>query len=176
MSDNVSTQLQRIQKELGQIVDVRIAALEAVLQNAERMTRRLIKAEIELEHLNNSETELSVQAKALEDQLTRARARNTEIEKSHTVLVSERDELRARTERLGQEAASLREQVEEARTQVHAVEGEAGDLRTENTSLRTKAKTLEENVTRMQQLKDELMSSISGLTQQMSGLAGGDPE
>jgi len=28
----------------------------------------------------------------------------------------------------------------------------------------------------MRQLKDELMSSISGLTQQMSGLAGGDPE
>jgi chromosome segregation ATPase len=176
MSDHVSTQLERIQAELGQIVDARIAALEAVLQNAERMTRRLIKAEMELDHLNDNEAELTVQAKAIEEQLTRARARNEEIERSHLALSAERDQLHTRATQLTEEAATLQEHVEQARETTLTAETEASDLRTENTSLRTKAKTLEENVTRMRQLKDELMSSISGLTQQMSGLAGGDPE
>ena len=39
MPDQVSTQLERIQAELGEIVDARIQALEAVLQNAERSPR-----------------------------------------------------------------------------------------------------------------------------------------
>jgi len=176
MSDQVSTQLERIQAELGQIVDARIQALEAVLQNAERMTRRLIKAEMELEHLNNNETELSLQAKSLEDQVATARSRNVEIESSHANLLEERDALRLQQDQLGEETAALLKEVEAARAEVQKVENEATTLRNENTSLRTKAKTLQENVTRMRQLKDELMSSISGLTQQMSGLAGGEPE
>jgi chromosome segregation ATPase len=176
MSDQISTQLERIQAELGEIVDARIAALEAVLQNAERMTRRLIKAEMELEHLNSNETELSVQAQSLEHQLTTARARNAEIENSHSTLLEERDILRTRQTQLTEESVALRDKVESLRQQVSETEEEANGLRNENTSLRTKAKTLQENVTRMRQLKDELMSSISGLTQQMSGLAGGDPE
>ena len=176
MTDQVSNQLERIQKELGQIVDARIQALESVLQNAERMTRRLIKAEMELEHLNSNETDLTLQAKSLEAQVATARSRNVEIETSHNRLLEERDALRTRQSQLSEETEALRGEVEEIRSEVEEVEREASALRNENTSLRTKAKTLQENVTRMRQLKDELMSSISGLTQQMSGLAGGEPE
>ncbi|MBC8454652.1 MAG: hypothetical protein H8D71_00400, partial [Deltaproteobacteria bacterium] len=176
MTDQVSTQLQRIQNELGEIVEARIQALESVLQNAEKMTRRLIKAEMELEHLNNNESELSVQAGNLENQVTMARARNYEIETIHKKLVEEREQLRSRQEQLFSESSTLRGQVEEIRQQVGEVEDEANTLRTENTNLRTKAKALQENLTRMRQLRDELMSSISGLTQQMSGLAGSEPE
>ncbi len=176
MSDNVATQLERIQSELGQIVDARIAALEAVLQNAERMTRRLIKAEVELEHLNENESDMTVQAEALEAQLLTARARNAEIKKDHDALLNQQEELTSRSEHLTETSQALRQDVEKARAKVLEIETEANTLRTENTSLRTKAKTLQENVTRMQQLKDELMSSISGLTQQMSGLASGEPK
>ena len=91
MPDQVSTQLERIQAELGEIVDARIQALEAVLQNAERMTRRLIKAEMELEHLNGNESDLSLQAATLESQVAMARARNAEIENAHQELELERD-------------------------------------------------------------------------------------
>jgi hypothetical protein len=35
---------------------------------------------------------------------------------------------------------------------------------------------MEENITRMRRLKEELMSSISGLTAQMTGLAGSGAE
>lgn len=176
MSDQVSTQLERIQAELGEIVDARIHALESVLQNAERMTRRLIKAEMELEHLNNNESELSLQAATLENQVATSRARNLEIEDSHQRLITERDDLRARQEKLNAESSGLRTEVLELRDEVDSVEEQANALRRENTNLRTKAKALQENVTRMRQLRDELMSSISGLTQQMSGLAGGEPE
>ena len=91
MSDQVSNKLERIQAELGEIVDERIQALEAVLQNAERMTRRLIKAEMELEHLSGNETELTLQASTLEDQVAAARSRNAEIEATHQRLLAERD-------------------------------------------------------------------------------------
>ena len=53
MTDQVSSRLEHIQKELGAIVDERIQALEAVLQNAEQMTRRLLKAEMELIFLSS---------------------------------------------------------------------------------------------------------------------------
>ena len=162
--------------ELGEIVDERIQALEAVLQNAERMTRRLIKAEMELEHLSGNETELTLQASTLEDQVAAARSRNAEIEATHQRLLAERDQLAARQRALADESEELRGTVETLREEVQQAETDASSLRNENTSLRTKAKTLQENVTRMRQLRDELMSSISGLTQQMSGLAGGDPE
>ena len=99
MSDQVSNKLERIQAELGEIVDERIQALEAVLQNAERMTRRLIKAEMELEHLSGNETELTLQASTLEDQVAAARSRNAEIEATHQRLLAERDQLAARRER-----------------------------------------------------------------------------
>ena len=112
MTDQVSTQLERIQAELGQIVDARIQALESVLQNAERMTRRLIKAEMELEHLNNNETELSLQAKSLEDQVATARSRNIEIESSHRDLLQERDTLRERQAQLSEETDVLRSEVQ----------------------------------------------------------------
>ncbi|MEC8423281.1 MAG: hypothetical protein VX000_05860, partial [Myxococcota bacterium] len=60
--------------------------------------------------------------------------------------------------------------------QTRGLEAEQDELRSENASLKTKLKTLEENISRMQRLKEELMSSISGLTAQMSGLAGGDAD
>ncbi len=176
MPDQVSTQLERIQAELGEIVDARINALEAVLQNAERMTRRLIKAEMELEHLSSNESELSLQATTLESQVAVARSRNAEIEEAHRTLLEERDQLRTRQDELTQESSTLRDEVAALRGEVGDVEEQANSLRRENTNLRTKAKALQENVTRMRQLRDELMSSISGLTQQMSGLAGGEPE
>ena len=176
MADQVSNRLQHIQEELGAIVDERIQALEAVLQNAEQMTRRLLKAEMELEHLNGNETELSQQASALENQVVTARARNAEIEHAHQDLLTERDRLQTRQKELEQESAGLREEVGTLRSEVADIEAQANGLRRENTNLRTKAKALQENVTRMRQLRDELMSSISGLTQQMSGLAGGEPE
>ncbi len=176
MSDQVSTQLERLQAELGEIVDARIHALEAVLQNAEQMTRRLIKAEMELEHLSSNESDLSLQAATLESQVATARARNAEIEDAHQALLNERDQLKARQEQLENESTTLRAEVTALRNQVSEVEDQANGLRRENTTLRTKAKALQENVTRMRQLRDELMSSISGLTQQMSGLAGGDTE
>ena len=75
MTDQVSNRLEHIQKELGAIVDERIQALESVLQNAEQMTRRLLKAEMELEHLSTNESELKIQAETLETQVETARAR-----------------------------------------------------------------------------------------------------
>ena len=109
MSDQVSNKLERIQAELGEIVDERIQALEAVLQNAERMTRRLIKAEMELEHLSGNETELTLQASTLEDQVAAARSRNAEIEATHQRLLAERDQLAARQRALADESEELGE-------------------------------------------------------------------
>ncbi len=176
MTDQVSTRLGYIQEELGAIVDERIQALEAVLQNAERMTRRLLKAEMELEHLNSNEGDLKRQAETLEQEMETVRARVAQSKDGYDALLSERDQLRTEQENLTAETASLREEVEALRATVEGVEDEANKLRAENTGLRTKAKALQENVTRMRQLRDELMSSISGLTQQMSGLAGGETE
>ena len=58
-------------------------------------------------------------------------------------------------------------EVERSRQQIVALEAEANALREENNALRTKVKTLEENITRMRRLKEELMNSVTGLAQQI---------
>jgi len=176
MADDTSERLERVQAELAAVLEERLGVLSDALANSERTTRRIIAAEVELERNLQAREALTREVGELEVQVRDARTRCDETRRQHEQLTAERDALQKTELELDKGLEEGRSQVAAARSRVEGLEKEADGLRNENTGLRTKVKTLEENLTRMRQLKDELMSSISGLTQQMSGIAGGNPE
>ncbi len=176
MADDTTERLERIQTELASVLEERLGVLSDALAGSERTTRRIIAAEVELERNLQSREALQREVGELEVQVREGRARCEDAQSRRKQLIADRDQLREKELELDRGLEEGRSEVASTRSRVEALEKEADSLRNENTALRTKVKTLEENLTRMRQLKDELMSSISGLTQQMSGLAGGEPE
>jgi chromosome segregation ATPase len=176
MADDTSKRLEAVQTELAEVLEERLGVLAEALAHSERTTRRIIASEVELERNTQSRHALTQEVGELEQQVRASRSRCDEARRRHEQLAQERDSLQAKQAELDRGLEQSRTEVSAARERVEGLEQEATGLRSENTALRTKLKTLEENLTRMRQLKDELMSSISGLTQQMSGVAGGKPD
>jgi chromosome segregation ATPase len=176
MADDTSKRLEAVQTELAEVLEERLGVLAEALAHSERTTRRIIASEVELERNTQSRHALTQEVGELEQQVRASRSSCDEARRRHEQLAQERDSLQAKQAELDRGLEQNRAEVSAARERVEGLEEEATGLRSENTALRTKLKTLEENLTRMRQLKDELMSSISGLTQQMSGVAGGKPD
>lgn len=176
MSDPTVDRLEKLQAELQQVLEDRLAELSQAIRQSEGVARRIVSAELEIDRHRGTTTQLESEISSLEEQLAAARTRADEVRSRHETLRAERERYRAEVERLHSAVEAADGEVAEARASVEALETEAETLRNENATLKTKLKTLEENVTRMRRLKQELMSSISGLTQEMSGLAGGGDE
>jgi chromosome segregation ATPase len=176
MSESTADRLNALQGELTEIVADRLADLNRTLRETEQATRRIIAAEIEIGRHRAAREELERSLESIQGELDSDRTKAEEVRGQHASLTLERDKLRANLSRVEAESRDLEADVERTRGQVDALAAEAESLRNENALLRTKLKTLEENISRMQRIKDELMSSISGLTAQMSNLAGGSPE
>ena len=168
--------LEAIQAELSSILQERLTELNRTLRETESTTRRIIGAEIELERHRASQGSLDAQLAKMRDAVNADRAAANELDSRRDALVEEQTRQASHLQQLESEVRDLAAQVERDQGQVADLEGEAERLRTENASLRTKQKTLEENLQRMQKIKDDLEGSISGLTAQMSTLAGGSPE
>jgi chromosome segregation ATPase len=176
MPDDTGDRLARINAELSEVLEQRLGVLAEAVAASERVTRRIIAAEVEIERHNQHRTALEQEVTDLEGRVGEDRKRWEGAKGEMARLVAERDIMQETVAQLDRDLDATRSEVADLRTRSGGLEGEAEALRNENTALRTKHKTLEENLTRMRQLKDELMSSISGLTQQMSGLAGGRSE
>jgi chromosome segregation ATPase len=174
MSDEQSDRLREIQSELETILDQRLGELAKTLRATESTTRKIVGAEIDIERHNATRERLESEFDGLMTHLTSARDEADKVRKRHDGLISERDELAGELQRMETSVKDAALASARTRTQVEELEAEAETLRTENAALKTKLKTLEENISRMRRLKEELMSSISGLTAQMTGLAGGN--
>ena len=172
MSATEDNRLQAIQDELTAILEARLGALHAVLQNTESITRRIISADVELERHNFNQTKLETELSGIDQKVEQARAQVEDVTGKVASLTVEHEQLSAEIEKKEQEVRTLDLEANGARKQIAALEEEAGALREENASLRTKVKTLQENIVRMQRLKDELMSSVTGLAQQLRQASG----
>jgi chromosome segregation ATPase len=175
-SEATTDRLDEIQAQLASILEARISELDTALRDSESMTRRLVGAEIELDRHRATKQRLSAELDGILAEAKDAGAAASELQDRHAAAIRERADGREATARLEVEVRTLDADVEQSRARSRALESEHDELRSENASLKTKLKTLEENITRMQRLKDELMSSISGLTAQMSGIAGGSEQ
>lgn len=172
MSDSQTDRLQQIQQELSTILEERLSALSQVMQATEATTRRIISADIELERHRLNQDRFDAERTALEENVHKLRLQAEEIRRKHAGLLAEQDQLKTEVERRESENRQLDAAVERHRQRIGALEAEGKTLREENANLRTKVKTLEENIIRMQRLKDELMSSVTGLAQQLRQASG----
>ena len=177
MSDDTTNRLQHVQAELAEILEARLSELTSAMKQTEALTRRIVSAEVELERHGSSTGALEAEIMSLDAELNSARARAAEVRSQHGALTGERERLRAEIQRLEREMREVDAEVEQSRKRAKDLESTSESLLSENNTLKAKTRTLEENVTRMRQLQKELMSSISGLTQQMATVGAlGDKE
>ena len=173
MSDVTSQRLEQIREELAGILEARLSELNEIIRGTESVTRRIVAAEVEVERHRGTALNLQGEMTALREEVGSAEQRVEAVRKEHSLVRAQYEEARTELRRTEEEVSEERAQLQATRGRVQALEGEAEELRNENTSLKAKLRTLEDNIARMRRLKEELMSSISGLTQQMTGLAGG---
>ena len=174
MSTETSDRLTEIRSELEVILDQSLGELARTLRATESTTRKIVGAELDIERHNSTRERLEAEFDGLASQVSEAQETANKVKERHDGLVAERDALAAEHQRMETSVKDAALASARTRNQVEVLEAEAETLRTENSALKTKLKTLEENISRMRRLKEELMSSISGLTAQMTGLAGGN--
>ncbi len=168
--------LQTIQQELNSILQARIAELQAAMASAEETARQIVAAELEAARVRQAREGLDGRISGVQGDLDALKAQADEVRASHAKVVSERDTLCEEHERLMHETSQAEREVQTARIQTRKLEKESDSLRQENVELKLKLRTLEDNVGRMRKLREELLSSISSLSQQMSTLAVTDQE
>ena len=173
MQTETNGRLDEIRVELGQILEARVSDLMTSVRESEEFTRRILAAELEMARARQLREDLDGEVKRVQQDLDALRARAEEVRSEHTDGLADRQVVR-------EEIRDMERDVEEARTEVRASriklrDMEEGDsLRQENVELKIKLRTLEENVGRMRKLRDELLSSITQLSQQMTNI--GDNE
>jgi chromosome segregation ATPase len=170
MASESTDRLNQISAELAGILESRIQELLGAMKAAEQATRQVVSTEMEIQRYQQLQEGLRSEMADLGQQTDALRARADEVRAQHTGLTSERDRLRDQVDRFERDVRESDAQIEEQRGRLRGLEEESESLRRENTDLRTKIKTLEENVVRMRKLREELMMSISGLSQQMASL------
>ncbi len=174
MQTETNGRLDEIRVELGQILEARVSDLMTSVRESEEFTRRILAAELEMARARQLREDLDGEVKRVQQDLDALRARAEEVRSEHTDGLADRQVVR-------EEIRDMERDVEEARTEVRAsriklrdMEKEGDSLRQENVELKIKLRTLEENVGRMRKLRDELLSSITQLSQQMTNI--GDNE
>ena len=174
MSEENTDRMQQIQLELQSILDSRLDALAKALRTTETTTRKIVAAELDIERHQATQQRLLAEFDGLDVEVQKAKEAANAVEQEFRSKVEERDQLASDIQRIEGELKDVVLSTDRTRTQVADLEKESETLRDENTALKTKLKTLEENITRMRRLKEEMRSSLSGLTAQMTGLAGGN--
>lgn len=168
--------LQTIQEELNDILKERIAVLQGAMSSAEETARQIVASELEAARVRQVRVDLDGRISGVQGDLDALTAQADEVRGSHGAVVTARDELRLELTRLQHETVEAEREVQTARIQTRKLEKESDSLRHENVELKLKLRTLEDNVGRMRKLREELLSSISSLSQQMSSLAATDQE
>lgn len=176
MVPDSSSRLNEISAELASILEARIQELTRSMKGAEQVTRQIVSTEMEISRHKQVQASMGPELEQLGAEVESLKLKMEELRGEHGRLSNQRDEARAELGRLGQELKSVEAETEQLRSGGRKLEEEAELLRRENADLRNKLRTLEENVQRMRKLKEELMASISGLTQQMSALSIGSKD
>jgi chromosome segregation ATPase len=174
MNESGDERLNQIQAELAAILEERLGALNKFLQVTESATRRIIAADVEMERHRINESRLKAEQHNIEAEVVLARESVSTIRAENARKAAERDRLNDDISGHERAIRELDANAELARKKIAGLESEANTLREENTTLRTKVKTLQENILRMQRLKDELMNSVTGLAKQLRQASGAE--
>lgn len=168
MVTDSSSRINEISAELASILEAHISELNRAMKGAEQSTRQIVSTEMEIARYKQLQASMGPELSQLQTELEGLQARQNEAKAQVLQLSQGRDEARADLGRLHQALKDTEHENDSLRANVRKLEEESEVLRRENADLGHKLRTLEENVLRMRKLKEELLASISGLSQQMS--------
>ena len=86
MSDTPADRLQVIQSELTQLLQERLATLDSALRDSETTTRRIVRAEVEIDRYTSSSERLRDELSTLKAQTTQMRAEQEDMESQRAAL------------------------------------------------------------------------------------------
>jgi chromosome segregation ATPase len=170
MSQPPNDRLEAISTELADILEHRIQELMDIMRVTEATTRQIVSTELEIARGRATREALGAELSTLEAEVQELRKRAGTANASYAALVEERRGLRDSVTAREREVRELTTQVEDLRRSQVNFEAEGESLRRENAELGSRVRALEENVKRLRTLKDELMTNLSGLSQQMPEL------
>lgn len=169
MSSPSADRLDQISNELASILEARMKDLLAAMKGAEQTTRQIVSAEMEIARYQQVIESSGAEKAALEKETATLKGRAEEAKAAQAKAAAERDRLR-------EELGGVEANAQAARDQHRALVEQSDALTKETTELRNKIRALEENLVRMRKMKEELLSGIGSLTQQMSQLGIGGKE
>jgi chromosome segregation ATPase len=165
MSKKSTDRLEAIRTELAEILEARVSELMTTMRESEELTRRILASELEAARAKQLREDLDAQTEAIQQDLDALHQRAEQVRESHRAALKERDETRDELRR---------KEVQKNRLTMRSLEKEGDSLGQENMELKIKLRALEDNVGRMRQLRDELLSSIGNLSEKMGALGSED--
>ena len=176
MSNASTERLDAIRVELSDILEARVSELMTTMRESEELTRRILASELEAARAKQLREDLEGQTEAIQQDLDALHAQAEQVRETHRNAIKERDDTRDELHRMEREIEEAHKEVQKNRLSMRSLEKEGDSLGQENMELKIKLRALEDNVGRMRQLRDELLSSIGQLSEKMSALGNTEGE
>jgi chromosome segregation ATPase len=163
MSTQSADRLNQISAELATLLEARISELVSAMKGAEQATRQIVSTEMEIARYRQVVEALTADRASIQKEATELGARAEAVRGEHAELVRGRDRLR-------DEVTAAERAITSQREQNRQLQVTADGLVKETDELRARVKTLEDNISRMRKMREELLSGIGNLTRDMSQL------
>jgi len=168
MSNTNSDRLEEIRSELSNILETRVSELMTTMRHSEELTRRILAAELEMSRARQLNVDLEGQTEAVRQDLDALNAQAEDSREIHRQAVEERDATREELYALERDLNNSRKEAADKRSRIREVSQESDSLQHENMELKLKLRALEENVSRMRKLREELLTNMGQLSQSMA--------
>ncbi len=166
--------LTQINDELSRILEEKVEFLTRVLGETQRFTQKIANTELEIQRNSAQHSRLREQCDSLDDEVKgladRVANATTERDEKQQEKYSKEKEI----QRLEWEISDKRKGEIEATERIKSLEAELEAVEKENKKLQNRMGVLQEGVERMKTVREEYLSKIAGLDEEMKNLASGE--
>jgi len=164
--------LTEINAELSRILETKIEFLTQTLSETQRLTQKIANTELEIQRNASQHASLGDEGANLEKELGVMSGRVKAAQEERDAKQQDKYAKEKETQRLEWEIADKIKANDEAGEKIRGLESELEHHEKDNKKLQGRVEVLEEGVERMRKVREEYLSKISSLDQEMKGLAG----
>lgn len=168
--------LTQINAELSQILEAKLEFLARTLSDTQRLTQKIASTELEIQRNTVQHARLGEESASLERDLAGLAEKLRSAAEVRDTRQADKYAREKEIQRIDWEIADKRKGNEEGEVRIKELERELDSIERENKKLQNRVVVLEEGVTRMKRVKEEYLTKIAGLDQEMKSLASGDQE
>lgn len=168
--------LTQINAELSQILEAKLEFLARTLSDTQRLTQKIASTELEIQRNTVQHARLGEESASLERDLAGLAEKLRSAAEVRDARQADKYAREKEIQRVDWEIADKRKGNEESEVRIKELERELDSIERENKKLQNRVVVLEEGVTRMKRVKEEYLTKIAGLDQEMKSLASGDQE